>query len=83
MNQESEESGIGRTTGQALLSILKYIPQEKDSESSISFLDRRSFQKEDRAGRSVWYDRRLRKAEAAGSNPARSIMRLEPSWVPV
>ena len=25
-----------------------------------------------RAGRSVWYDRRLRKAEAAGSNPARS-----------
>ena len=26
----------------------------------------------ERAGRSVWYDRRLRKAEAAGSNPARS-----------
>jgi integrase len=25
-----------------------------------------------RAGRSVWYDRRLRKAEVAGSNPARS-----------
>jgi hypothetical protein len=28
------------------------------------------FQK--RAGRSVWYDRRVRNAEAAGSNPARS-----------
>ena len=27
---------------------------------------------EQRAGRSVWYDRRLRKAEVAGSNPARS-----------
>lgn len=25
-----------------------------------------------RAGRSVWYDRRVRNAEAAGSNPARS-----------
>ena len=25
-----------------------------------------------RAGRSGWYDRHLRKAEAAGSNPARS-----------
>jgi hypothetical protein len=24
------------------------------------------------AGRSVWYDRRLRKAEAGGSNPPRS-----------
>jgi hypothetical protein len=28
-----------------------------------------------RAGSSVWYERRLRKAEAAGSNPARSILR--------
>ena len=27
----------------------------------------------ERAGRSVWYDRRVRNAEAAGSNPARSI----------
>jgi integrase len=26
------------------------------------------------AGRSVWYDRRVRNAEAAGSNPARSIL---------
>ncbi len=27
-----------------------------------------------RAGRSAWYDRRVRNAEAAGSNPARSIL---------
>ena len=33
----------------------------------------------ERAGRSAWYDRRVRNAEAAGSNPARSIMRLEPN----
>ena len=33
------------------------------------------------AGGSVWYERRLRKAEVAGSNPARSIIGLEPVWV--
>ena len=30
-----------------------------------------------RAGRSAWYDRRVRNAEAAGSNPARSIIKAE------
>jgi hypothetical protein len=30
------------------------------------------------AGRSVWYDRRVRNAEAAGSNPARSTSSLTP-----
>jgi predicted nucleic acid-binding protein len=36
------------------------------------------------AGRSVRYDRRVRNAEAAGSNPARSIIRFEPLrvWIP-
>jgi|WetSurMetagenome_2_1015567.scaffolds.fasta_scaffold149517_2 hypothetical protein len=29
-----------------------------------------------RAGRSAWYDRRVRNAEAAGSNPARSTFTL-------
>jgi hypothetical protein len=31
----------------------------------------------ERAGRSVWYDRRLRKAEAAGSNPAQSTSTID------
>jgi hypothetical protein len=31
-----------------------------------------SFERKCWAGSSVWYERRLRKAEAAGSNPARS-----------
>ncbi len=30
-----------------------------------------------RAGGSVWYERRLRKAEVAGSNPARSTPKQE------
>ena len=32
-----------------------------------------------RAGRSVWYDRRVRNAEAAGSNPARSTTTVAPN----
>ena len=34
------------------------------------------------AGSSVWYERRIRNAEVAGSNPARSILR-KPSPVSV
>ena len=63
---------ISKICEQALTSILEYLAQQNKTESSISVLNRRSFQKESRAGSSVWYERRLRKAEAAGSNPARS-----------
>ena len=63
---------ISRITEQALASILEYIRKENESESSKYFLSRGSFLKESRAGSSVWYERRLRKAEVAGSNPARS-----------
>ena len=35
----------------------------------------------ERAGRSAWYDRRVRNAEAAGSNPARSIKRTGLNWI--
>ena len=63
---------LSRIFEQALGSILEYIPQETQTESSISFLNRRSFPKESRAGSSVWYERRIRNAEVAGSNPARS-----------
>ncbi len=52
----------------------------RDSESSLS-LKACSLPKETSwAGRSVWYDRRLRKAEAAGSNPARSTETLFSTW---
>ena len=63
---------LSRIFEQALTSILEYIPQETRTESSISFLTRGSFPKETRAGSSVWYERRIRNAEVAGSNPARS-----------
>jgi hypothetical protein len=63
---------ISLITEQALQSILEYIPSQTETESSKYLLNRRSFPKESRAGRSVWYDRRLRKAEAGGSNPPRS-----------
>ena len=63
---------IIRITEQALTSILEYLQTQKENESSKYFLSRSSFLKESRAGSSVWYERRLRKAEVAGSNPARS-----------
>ena len=72
---------ISRIAEQALLSILEYIQPINESESSKSFLSQGSFAKETWAGRSVWHDRRLRKAEAAGSNPARSTIGLNPVWV--
>jgi hypothetical protein len=35
------------------------------------------------AGRSARYDRRVRNAEAAGSNPARSIVQSEPCTIQI
>jgi hypothetical protein len=64
---------ISRICEQALASILDYLPPLEQTESSISFLNRRSFPKESRAGSSVWYERRIRNAEVVGPNPARSI----------
>ena len=57
---------------QPLKSILNYVQPQSNSESSnISY--RRFFsERNDWAGGSVWHERRLRKAEVAGSNPARS-----------
>ena len=66
---------LSRITEQALTSILDYMEAQNiqtASETSSKFLSRGSFQKESRAGSSVWHERRLRKAEVAGSNPARS-----------
>ena len=65
---------LSRIFEQALGSILEYIPQESQTENSISFLSRGSLPKETRAGSSVWYERRIRNAEVAGSNPARSTL---------
>ncbi len=73
---------LSRITEQALTSILDYLETQNTTKSS-KFLAEASFLKEDsRAGSSVWYERRLRKAEAAGSNPARSTM-LESGLVSV
>ena len=67
---------LSRILEQALESILEYVQPQNESVSSKS-LNPCSLQRENGwAGRSVWYDRRLRKAEAAGSNPARST----PIW---
>jgi hypothetical protein len=62
-------------TEQALTSISDYLETQSTTKSS-KFLAEASFLREgSRAGSSVWHERRLRKAEAAGSNPARSILR--------
>ena len=65
---------ISRITQQALSGILEYLETQNDSESSKSFDETFLLRKGSRAGSSVWYERRLRKAEAAGSNPARSTV---------
>ena len=67
---------ISRITEQALMSILEYPQSEANLESSIS-LNGCSLQIENpRAGSSVRHERRIRNAEVAGSNPARSIIAL-------
>ena len=68
---------ISRITEQALSSILDYLETQTIKPSSNLLTEGSSQEETSRAGRSVWYDRRLRKAEAAGSNPARST----PIWV--
>ena len=72
---------ISRIAEQALLSILEYIQPINESESSKSLNPCSLLRENGWAGRSVWHDRRLRKAEAAGSNPARSTIGLDPVWV--
>ena len=67
---------LSRICEQALGAILDYIPQENTTKSSKS-LNGCSLPRENpRAGSSAWYERRIRNAEVAGSNPARST---EPS----
>ena len=66
------DSNISRTIEQAPITILEYLylqnePKSSKSSNACSFLRESAG-----AGGSVWYERRLRKAEAAGSNPARS-----------
>ena len=61
-------------TDECLKVVSSHVPLEHTTESSISFLNCRSFPKESRAGSSVWYERRIRNAEVAGSNPARSTL---------
>ena len=63
---------ISRICEQALQSILEYIPNKNEAESSKYFLTRGSFQKETRAGSSVWYERLTCTQEVGGSNPPRS-----------
>ena len=63
---------ISRICEQAPASILDYVPQENTTVSSKS-LALGSLQREPTwAGSSVWHERRIRNAEVAGSNPARS-----------
>jgi hypothetical protein len=65
---------ISRITEQVLTSILDYLETQNTTKSS-KFLSEVSFQKKvPWAGSSVWHERRLRKAEVAGSNPARSTI---------
>ncbi len=63
---------LSRITEQALSSILDYLETQTIKTSSNLLTEGSSQEETSRAGRSVWYDRRLRKAEAEGSNPARS-----------
>ena len=67
---------INRVTEYALQSIIDYVQQENETESSISLLSRGSFPKGSRAGRSAWYDRHVGIVEVPGSNPGPST---EPS----
>ncbi len=63
---------ISRICEQALASIIDYIPRQNETASS-KFLTGCSLQRENpRADSSAWYERRIRNAEVAGSNPARS-----------
>ena len=63
---------LSRITEQALSSILDYLETQNIKTGSQS-LNPCSLQRENGwAGSSAWYERRIRNAEVAGSNPARS-----------
>jgi post-segregation antitoxin (ccd killing protein) len=69
---------ISRITEQALLSILDYVEaQNIKNTESMSNCGSNSLPPT-RAGSSVWHERLIRNQEVAGSNPARSIIRLKP-----
>ena len=59
----SYESGITLKSNVAI-GKFSFAPKALNAEMQVLFAEG--------AGRSVWYDRRVRNAEAAGSNPARS-----------
>ena len=63
---------ISRITEQALSSILDYLETQNIETSSDSLNERSLPKKALRAGSSAWHERRIRNAEVAGSNPARS-----------
>ena len=65
---------LSRIFEQALASILDYIPQENTTVSSKSLTLGSLQEKRFWAGSSVWHERRIRNAEVAGSNPARSTV---------
>jgi hypothetical protein len=62
---------------QALSSIPDYLETQNIETSSESLNECSLSEKAPRAGSSAWYECRIRNAEIAGSNPARSIMKLE------
>ena len=66
---------LSRICEEALNSILTYMEAQNNENSkseSSKFLNRGSFQKETRAGSSVWYERLTCTQEVGGSNPPRS-----------
>ena len=66
---------LSRICEEALNSILTYMEaqnNETPQTESSKFLNRGSFQKETRAGSSVWYERLTCTQEVGGSNPPRS-----------
>ena len=67
---------LSRVTEQALNSILDYLQTQNDSESSKSFLNERSFQKESSAPVAQPVEQRFRKPQVAGSNPARGSHKI-------
>jgi hypothetical protein len=69
-----QKLNLSRITEQALSSIIDYLETQTIKPSTNLLTEGSSQEETSRAGRSVRYDRRLRKAEVAGSNPARSTL---------
>jgi post-segregation antitoxin (ccd killing protein) len=72
-NARKQGLNLSRIMEQALSSIVGYLKAQKGSESAKCRSASSVLNEGEWAGSSVWYECRLRKAEAAGSNPARSI----------